>query len=33
MPVAKAARYVELENDLRALRHFGLEGAPDYVSQ
>ena len=33
MPVAKAARYVELENDLRALRHLGLEGAPAYVSQ
>lgn len=33
MPVEKAARYAELENDLRALRHFGLEGVPAYVSQ
>ncbi|WP_374473729.1 hypothetical protein [Arenimonas sp.] len=33
MPVEKAARYAQLENDLRALRHLGLEGATDYVSQ
>jgi len=32
-PADKASQYVMLENDLRAQRQLGREGAPDYVSQ
>lgn len=32
-PVAKATLYLTLENDLRAQRQLGREGAPDYVNQ